>query len=529
MMIRSSATILCALAVAVSFGCAHAPPSPDQLRAPSLGAPTPDSLASLFVHRFAADSPAAFDSVDPDSESRTVMHGAIKRTLAREAGLDRVVWRNSNRAVLLLTGTVKADNGGDETNLVRHLSGLYEADEHLGTWSIARQLPIDTLNYIHAQALHVELMPGKGIAVVDTLAIAVGGRWGFAVRLNNDVRLSNVRLEGDSAAWAFAGGVLWIDAPRHAHSQLVLGYTLRDASAPPKDTASGAPADSTPSFGAYHNTDAWHPVFSYTSANDMATMSLTVRLPAAYQLATTLPQTAVVANGVRTVSGRSTYPAWLLSMIYDRDWKVATSDVDGVTIRNVHHAELRFLARHAGERAAAHRSRARQAASAVRRRRTSPLVEDRAIGPRGFSVRMTDAVVSGTQGESPGPRSASTDPVAAFAHEVSHGWTMNATGPAANMLREGWATFAEATVLGAGTAPAVETRLLNRLRNGYMLGSEGRLSILGNPDNGSVHYSKGVVDFSYVRLAARRQRVRSRHPRLRAAPDRRASRPAIVS
>jgi hypothetical protein len=478
-----------ALAAAVSFGCAHAPPSPDRLPAPSLGAPTPDSLAALFVHRFAGDSPAAFDSIDPDSESRAVMHSAIKRKLAREAGLSRVLWRDSKRAVLLLTGTVKADNGGDETNLVRHFSGLYEAHYRLGTWSIARQLPIDTLNYIHGQNLHVELAPGRGLVVVDTLATEIGSQWGLAVRLNNDVRLSEVRLDGDSTAWAFGGGILWIDAPRRAHAELVLGYRLRDANGLPRDSASAASADSMPAFGAYHNTDAWHPLFSYTSANDMATMALTVRLPAAYELTTTLPQTETVANGVRTVTGRSTYPAWLLSMIYDRDWRVATSDVDGVTFETFTSPTFDF----------SHDSLAsalRRTDAALGKRFGGPtppyiaVVEDRAVGARGFSVRMTDAVISGTKA-SHLDRTGIHGPVSAFAHEVSHGWTMNATGLAANMLREGWATFAEATVLGAEHGPAVENDFWNRLRNGYVLGSDGRLSIIGNPDNGGVHYSKG--------------------------------------
>ena len=480
---------LTALLAAVSVGCAHASPTPEGPPAPSLGASTPDSLASLFVHRFTGDSPAAFDSIDPDSESRVVMHSAIKRKLAREAGLSRVLWRDSKRAILLLTGTVKADNGGDETNLVRHFSGLYEAADRLGTWTIARQLPIDTLNYIHSQSLHVELTPGREIVVVDTLATEIGGRWGLAVRLNNEVRLSEVRLDGDSTAWAFGGGVLWIDAPRRAHAQLVLGYRLRDANGPPRDSASRAAADSMPAFGAYHNTDAWHPLFSYTSANAMATMALTVRIPAAYELTTTLPQTETVANGVRTVTGRSTYPAWLLSMIYDRDWRVASSDVDGVTFVTFTSPTFDF-----SHDTLASALRRVDAALGSRFGGPTPpyiaLVEDRALGARGFSVRMTDAVISGTKA-SHLDQTGIHGPVAAFAHEVSHGWTMNATGPAANMLREGWATFAEATVLGAEHGAAVESDFWNRLRNGYMLGSEGRLSIIGNPDNGGVHYSKG--------------------------------------
>ena len=486
---RTWSMLFAAFAATLSFGCARARPSRIQPRAQSTGAPTPDSLSALFLHRFADDSPAAFDSVDPDSESRTVMHAAVKKKLARVTGLRRVVWRDSERAVLLLTGTVKADNGGDETNLVRHFSGLYQAEAHQGSWSIVRQLPIDTLNYIRRQTLYVELTPGRGIVVVDTLAIATGGRWGFAVRLNNHARISRLRLDGDSTAWAFAGGVLWIDAPRRAHAHLVLGYELRDETERPKDSTANAATDSMPAFGAYHNTDAWHPVFTYTSANDMATMSLTVRLPAAYRLATTLPQTETVANGARTVTGRTTYPAWLLSMIYDRDWNVVTSDVHGVTFETFLTPAFHFphdtLAR-----------ALRRIDSVYGRRFGGPtppyiaVVEDRAIGARGFSVRMTDAVITGTEVEHL-DQIGIHGPVAAFAHEVSHGWTMNATGPAANMLREGWATYAEVMAIGAEHGPEAANDFWNRLRSGYMLGSEGRLSILGNPDNGGVHYSKG--------------------------------------
>jgi hypothetical protein len=483
---RTWPVITAALATAMTLSCAHPRPSAMQQSAPSTGAPTPDSLATLFLQRFVADSPAAFDSIDPDSESRTVMHSAVRKKMAREAGLERVLWRDSERAVLLLTGTVKADNGGDETNIVRHFSGLYEAKARDGRWSIVRQLPIDTLNYIRRQALHVDLTPGKGIVVADTLGIAIGGRWGFAARLNNDVKISRLRLDGDSTAWAFGGGVLWIQSPRRAHAQLVLEYMLRDANAPPRDSAS---SDSLPAFGAYHNTDAWHPVFSYTSANDMAVMSATVRLPAAYHLTTTLPQTETVANGVRTVTGSSTYPAWLLTLIYDRDWHVVTSKVDGVTFETFLTPAFNF--QHDTLASALGRI------DRVYGRRfggpTPPyiaVVEDRVLGDRGFSVRMTDAVITGTKAEHL-DQTGIQGPVAAFAHEISHGWTMNATGPAANMLREGWATFAEVTEIGAAHGPDDEADFWNRLRNGYVLGSEGRLSILGNPDNGGVHYSKG--------------------------------------
>lgn len=457
--------------------------SPDTARAP-----TPDSLAARFLHDFATATPDEFDRIDPDADSRTVMHDAVKRKHARTGNIGRVVWRDEHHAVLLLTGTVKADNGGDETNIVRHFSGLYDAREQGGGWSIVAQLPIDTLNHIHAQTLHVDLTPGRGMSVVDTLGVEIGSPYGLAMRLNNDVQLSRLRLDGDSTAWAFGGGVLWLQAAPRQRAQLVLEYKLRDASAPPPDTT-GKANDSLPTFGAFHNTDAWHPLFGYNSANDMGDFSITVHVPAAYRLTTTLPQTDSVSNGVRTVVGKSNYPAWLLSLIYDRDWRVQSSDVDGVRFETFTEPAYHF----SHDTLAAALRRIDHILGGRFGGPTPPyiaLVEDRAIGPRGFAVRMTDAVISGSKAERL-EELGIQGPGTAFAHEVSHGWTMNATGPAANMLREGWATFAESVVLRARYGAAVERDYMNRLRNGYMLGSEGRRSILGDPDNGSVHYSKG--------------------------------------
>ncbi|HEU5481418.1 MAG TPA: hypothetical protein VFU90_16340, partial [Candidatus Tumulicola sp.] len=272
----------------------------------SVGAPTPDSLGALFLSRFATGSPAAFDSIDPDSLSRAVVHSAAQRKLTREARTMRVVRRDAQRAVLLLTGIVKAGNGGDETNLVRHFSGFYEAAMHQGSWRIVRQLPIDTLNYIHGQVLHVDLAPARDIHVEDTLSVIVGTEYGMAVRLNNDVRIARLRFDGDSVAWTLGGGVLWIAAPRRGHAQLALSYTLRDASGPSRAVAASS-GDSLPAYGAFHNTDAWHPFFDYNSANDLGPATMTVHLPAEYYLTTTLPQRDTVIGGVRTVTGHSTY------------------------------------------------------------------------------------------------------------------------------------------------------------------------------------------------------------------------------
>jgi hypothetical protein len=76
---------------------------------------------------------------------------------------------------------------------------------------------------------------------------------------------------------------------------------------------------------------------------------------------------------------------------------------------------------------------------------------------------------------------------------------MNASGFAANMLQEGWATFAEGTLLGDVYGKDVERAFWERNRASYMTGLdrsgfagfEGHQSILGSPDNGRIHYVKG--------------------------------------
>jgi hypothetical protein len=77
---------------------------------------------------------------------------------------------------------------------------------------------------------------------------------------------------------------------------------------------------------------------------------------------------------------------------------------------------------------------------------------------------------------------------------------MDATGPAANFLQEGWATYCEGLVLRDIYGPATSQAMWERLRTsyiggqdraGFLGGFEGRQSLLGDPDNGRIHYYKG--------------------------------------
>jgi len=478
-------------AVAVAIGTAHAQ------------APTPDSLARLVVARFATGTPAAFDSVYGDPLGRRVMHAAVERKSAREAGPVRVLGRSGSAAILLLTPMVVASGGtgisagGDEMNQGRRLAGIYKALNTDGSWRLERQLPFDSANFIHGQRIHVALDPGQTLRVVDTLDIEVGVSYGFAVRLNARAHLDEVKLDGRGIDRQFAGGVLWLAAPERPHASLTLRYSIDDDRSTALDSAAtGARA---PSYGMIENTDGWLPFFNYDSGNDFAALTVTATIPAAYKLTTSVPQTETVAGKIRTVNGESVHPEFILSLIYDTDWRSAITRIGDVRFETLVTPQFRFahdsLATLVGReyRLLMPRFGEPQAPS-----RYLAAVESRLVKGAGFTVRMNNAVVSGDNVrllDEP-----ILGPSANFAHEVAHGWTMDSSGPAANFLQEGWATFCESLVLGDIYGPTAAAAVWERLstayfggqdRAGFLGGFEGRQSLLGDPDNGRIHYYKG--------------------------------------
>jgi len=291
------------------------------------GSSSPEELARQVMETFASGTPEQFASIYPDSAGRVFMREARG---TRRSELAQVVWKGPHRAILLLGGAVRGQSadrnstvGGNETNGARHFSGFYEAVEKDGAWRITRQVPFDSANYIHAQRLSVTLTPAVGLDVVDTLGLSVGVPYGIGLRLNNAVQLRDVRLDGANVEYAFGGGVLWVKAPAKPRSQLVLSYSLAASRAPRGESDSAT----APEFGSFNNTDVWHPFFSYLSANDLADITATVRIPADYYLTTTIPQADAVRDGVRTVSARSLHNEFLLALIYDRAWRPQATDL----------------------------------------------------------------------------------------------------------------------------------------------------------------------------------------------------------
>jgi hypothetical protein len=472
--------------------------------APRDGRPTPEALATAVMEAFASGTPESFAAIYPDSAGRVFMREARG---TRTTQLAEVVWSTPKRAVLLLAGVVRSGSGGagapprgasagsNETNAARHFSGFYEAVSSNGAWVLERQIPFDSANFIRAQHIDVAVAPADGIAVADTLDISVGATWGFGVRLNNAAQLESVTVDGKPADHLFGGGVLWVKAPARPHSRLALRYSLaasRPGGGRGADTATGPPT-----FGAYNNTDVWHPFFDYLSPNELAQIDVTVRIPAEYYLTTTIPQTDTVRDGVRIVRGRSLHNEFALALIFDRDWRPQTTDFGGFRFESFTGPTFR----HSHDSLAATTKRVYDLLQPRFGEPQSPsrylaAVQDRAIGPGGFTVRMNNAAISGSSGGSLGSAQSQT-----YAHETGHSWTMNGTGRASNFLHEAWASFVEGLMLERYYGHDDATTFWESARNAYMVGADrpgfgagfdGQQSILANYDNGRIHYRKGV-------------------------------------
>lgn len=461
---------------------------------------TPQELGSLVLSEFASGSAEEFSKVVPDPAAQAVLQRAIKEKAERKGNLDRVVWQSGDRAVLLLTGTVVAKNSGEETTGSREFSGLYEAEQGGGAWKLTRRIPIDEDNHILSQAVQCSIAPGDKISVEDSMGISVGSKYGFAVRLNDRAALQQVKLDRKAAKFEFGGGVLWIKMPPRQHATLSLSYSLAaESHNEEKGAAAGsATQNGAPEFGEFLNVDVWMPLFDFDSANDTAPISITARIPAAYYLATSVPQTETVSNGVRVVRGHTDEPEFTLTLIFDRDWHPTTTIVGDITFQT-------FLTTGFHWKPEQLEDILRKEYQILDPRFGPPqshylaVVEERGIGQSGFRYRANDLVVSGAGGGKllmvPRDEAASA-PNAPLAHEVSHGWTMQATGPAANTLREGWATFCEWLYVGKQYGDDVERDIWETAHNYYLLGGhDGVRSILGNPGNGSIHYVKGAWIF----------------------------------
>lgn len=462
-------------------------------------AATPEALIQLVQQKFSTGTQQEFAAVDPDVAGQRVVAGAIGRKSLRHADLGKVVWSGPNRAVLLLTGTVVGKSSAAETVRSRHYSGFYEATHSAHGWSISRQLPFDAGNRILSHSIQASITPGKKIDVVDTVGIVAGSPYGFAVRLNDRARIHHVKLAGKAVPYLFGGGVFWIATPQKPKTKLMLDYTVpEDESDFPKSGATGSATTAAPEFGSYFNETFWAPLFDVDSANDTCPISITVRIPASYYLTTSVSQTETVKDGTRIVVGHTKEPEFILSLLYDRDWHPTFTKIGNFQFGTFLTSDYRWTPQVLEQQVS-------EVDEMLTQRFGPPqsnylaVAEARELGPGSFRLRTNDLVVSAQGGGKTlmtPEDDAATNPQASLAHEVSHGWTMQATGPAANFLREGWATYCEWMFVGKRYGPQVEKGIWQTAYNYYFLGGHnGVRSILGNPDNGSIHYLKGAWIF----------------------------------
>jgi hypothetical protein len=485
------------LLIAGSFAAVRGQTAPVQ---DSSTAATPQDLATLVLARFATGSAESFNAVDPDALSRAVVQAAIQRKATRQSNLGRVVWSSPQRAVLLLTGTVVDPDSAVETIRSRHFSGFYEAVKQGDAWSLSKQLPFDEGNRILSHEINATIVPGVRIDVEDTMQIDAGGQYGFAIRLNDQTHMEQVQLNGADVHYDFGGGVLWIATPASAKSRLSLKYSLtevrQDAEHEKAQPRTDPPAP--PTYGSFVNETVWSPVFDFDSANGNSTIDITLRIPATYYVTTSVSQTETVKDGVRIVHGHTIEPEFILSLIYDRDWRPTQTQIGNMQFGTFLTPDFHFTPEVLGEQV-------RKVDDILSKRFGAPqsnyiaIAEERDVGHHGFVYRTNDLVVSGQGGSTVlfSPLSeAASQPNAPLAHEVSHGWTMQATGPGANFLREGWATFCEWSFVAKQYGPDVEKGIWQTAYNYYILGGhDGVRSIVGNPDNGSIHYVKGAWIF----------------------------------
>jgi hypothetical protein len=373
-------------------------------------------------------------------------------------------------------------------------SNIYETSIQNGRWKLGGPVPLDTLGRIIAQHLTVTVRPGSGIDVEDRMRVAVRTPAGFASRLNHRARIRSVSASGVELPYRFGGG-LFVAAIPEGEAEFVLEYSLEVESAP-QDPNSGR---FTPEFGHIRNQYLWHPLFEFNSFADQAAIEIEARIPKAYSLSTSLPQTERLDADSRVVSGKSAQPTFALTLAYDRAWSVIHQSLDN---------GVRF------DLFATPEFRPEPDAVTERFRRLYGLLAGRFGEPpaRYFSVVQLRGG-SGNQWRfgsnqsvyaagSPGHFSIKEPLVSAFfAHEIGHGWTDGA-GPLANFLREGWATYVESLAIEQEFDPAVLRDFWRQHAANYFRSYEGKVAMWGSGNGSNLNYDKGAWLFRMLEEAA---------------------------
>lgn len=340
-------------------------------------------------------------------------------------------------ATVLANGRVALGNSGDETSVTLMDPGLFRAEHKGGVWSVAE--PIDLGRHrIAAHQMKIELQPGTGLLVSDTITATVEQNDGFALGLNHTAQISMVEVDDQPAKFIFSHGLLWIDA-LPGERRIHIDYQL-----PVEPTASTNSGVFFADHGHLRNQYWWHPMLGLTEERSRARFDISVKAPAGLPVAIDKAPPPVSPVGTMTFRFAGDDRAIALSLAYDAAWEprrfvageftldlVASRDFtpDDASIANTFRQTTDTLAARFG----------------LPRKRQVTIVQNRARERSDWAFLSNAAIHAGPSGgafDYPDEY-----PVRApFAHEVAHLWT-NARGPLRYFLTEGWATYAEAAVL----------------------------------------------------------------------------------
>jgi hypothetical protein len=306
-----------------------------------------------------------------------------------------------------------------------------------------------------------------------------------------------VRTGNIEASYLFGGGLLWVNLPP-GESELTLDYSI-EVEEGPNDTNSGCFLQKA---GHVRNQYFWHPFFDFSSPGDQAEFQIEVRIPSEYKLSTSIQQTERVEGSQRVIEGKSSRPTFALTLAYDRDWKVVTEKVGDLSL------EL-FLTPEFKPSPDTVVKEFRSVYALLSRRFGAPkadyfgIVQVRSRQGNGWLFASNQVVVAAGW---PGFFSRKEGfPRAFLGHEISHLWT-SGSGPAANFLGEGWATYAESLVLSEEFGPETLREFWEKEAEVYFAEYDGKASILEDESNAGVAYSKGAWVFRMLEGAVGAER-----------------------
>ena len=438
---------------------------------------------ALIDSAFQHNNPDDFNRIMPLQSIQEFYASMLKEKLKKIAGKSKIILKDKDSAYVLLSGLILCGNSGDETYLSGSYTGIYKFERTAGSWKLTSRIDIDRANQIKKQNLQIDITPGKGVKIKDTLTLDINDFFGFATKLNHHAKIESLVLNGSKTDFTFSSGLLWVNAKVQKNQQLIVQYTI-SVEKDEQDKNSSYFADA---FGHMRNQYFWHPFFSFSSVNDRADFTLHCTLPKSYYLATSLPQKDSVAGDLRIIEARSEHPTFGLSIYYDKDWEVTTLKKDQINL--VIYATKDFLP---GQKVLY--AEFSKSYDTLQKHFGKPLsnylgiVQDR-TGGNGWKNRSNNMIVAGTKGsylvtDKPNPR-------AIFGHEVAQGWT-NPTGPATNFLTEGWATYAESVLLLPVYGDSIVGKFFNSQKQNYISRKfDGKSSLWDDNDNSGISYSKG--------------------------------------